>query len=208
MREFEEGPSWPGPTSRADRAKYFRRGVKETDRPKMMLSLPTCDVDAHEGDQRGQAVEANELLLHPNDMRLLLKGGRHPAEAEFNEKIDYSRQERDEDEPLRGRGAFNSQSAQVLHRRYQTASQLHGSCHQTCFKYLKRWAQQLICRFGFPVNMKKLEELNADCATTATVVNDRDAKRRVRWRCLPPRNNAYVNNTPVYVRQSVSAQYC
>jgi hypothetical protein len=184
QREREEDSHWQGLTSRAVRANYFRAGVDQD------ATRPTIQI--HRASDGAQ-------ILESNDKRLLLESGRHPAEAEFNETIDYSRRVRAVDEPLRGRGAFNSTGAQTLHRRYQTASQLHGSCHQTCFKYLKRWAQQLLCRFGFPVNLEKLTELNEDCATTATIVNDRDAKRRVRWRGLPPRNNAYVNNTPVYV---------
>jgi hypothetical protein len=80
---------------------------------------------------------------------------------------------------------------------------MHSACRFTCWKYNKPWdANPKRCRFEFPFDMEeaRLPDGKALSAVDAVIQSDRDGKSRVRWRCHPPRNNAFVNNTYRYVQ--------
>jgi hypothetical protein len=80
------------------------------------------------------------------------------------------------------------------YRNWQISNQCHA-CRKTCFKYDKHLdPRERECRFGFPFEF---------AYGRSRIFVDRDKKNRNRLRVLPPRNNAYVNNSFIDVALSL-----
>ena len=114
-----------------------------------------------------------------------------PRRLPFNDALDY----------FRDLSGFNDQRVQNLYRNLQIANQIHRCCF-TCFKYCYL---NLICRFGYPRDLKALKEIFMkdfkDCADPIQQAMDEgymaiktDSNSRKRSTINSPFNNAHLNS--------------